>query len=455
MRIFKIAGISVIFLVIIAFSHGDIVVTAEEGDTVVSISPSSSSVSTGDNFNINVSCIPSQPVKAFEFRLYFDASLLQVDSIAEGDIFDGYNTFFNPGTIDNVAGSITNVFSLIIGQGNVSDNGSLITITFTAKQNSGTSSLNFESVGVTDEFGYIPVDVFDGSVTVLGSGGDPPGGGDDFYLPPQGGNNGNNAPETPITPIGPALVEIGVEYVFETSSFDVDGDNIRLRFDWGDGNLSNWSGFVGSNESVSMSYFWTNASSFEVKAIAQDENGLNSSWSLPLNVTVSQASFGGNPPFADIGDPGYVSANETIVFDASGSFDVDGFIVSYYWDFGDGENGSGLSTSHMYRKPGEYLVTLIVTDNDGNEYSTSLLVTVSSDVDDYDENRGILPFPLSFVIIGILTSFLISLTIFFRDKIKVYFSTLQSPQFSNTKKLIRKSKIKRIDEKIQKIKKSF
>ena len=60
--------------------------------------------------------------------LYFDASLLQVNSVTEGDIFDNYTTFFNPGTIDNVGGSVTNIFGLVIGQGNVSGNGSFITI---------------------------------------------------------------------------------------------------------------------------------------------------------------------------------------------------------------------------------------------------------------------------------------------------------------------------------------
>ncbi|UCD13473.1 MAG: hypothetical protein JSW60_07940, partial [Thermoplasmatales archaeon] len=223
---------------------GVTIVAADEGDTTVSIDPSGQTVSADDTFDVNVSCVPSQPVKAFEFRLSFNPSLLQANSVTEGDIFEGYTTFFNPGTIDNNAGTIVDVYGLIVGQGNVSVNGSFVTISFTAKDSSGTSSVYIADVGVTDESGYIPIEVSEGSVTVQGtSGGGPPGGGG--YVPPAGGD-GNNAPDTPMTPSGPIFVEVGVEYVYTSSTVDVDGDQVRFRFDWGDGDLSNWSEFVAS-----------------------------------------------------------------------------------------------------------------------------------------------------------------------------------------------------------------
>jgi streptogrisin C len=52
-------------------------------------------------------------------------------------------------------------------------------------------------------------------------------------------------------------------------------------------------------------------------------------------------------------------------FDASGSYDPDGSIVSYFWDFGDGTTGSGVTTSHIYPYEGSFTVTLTVTDNVG------------------------------------------------------------------------------------------
>ena len=54
-----------------------------------------------------------------------------------------------------------------------------------------------------------------------------------------------------------------------------------------------------------------------------------------------------------------------VSFDASGSYDPNGEIVSYAWDFGDGNTGSGIETSHVYDQDLYYVVTLAVTDNDG------------------------------------------------------------------------------------------
>lgn len=54
-----------------------------------------------------------------------------------------------------------------------------------------------------------------------------------------------------------------------------------------------------------------------------------------------------------------------ILFDASQSYDLDGSIVSYAWNFGDGMNGTGKTVSHIYVKPAVYKVQLTVTDDDG------------------------------------------------------------------------------------------
>ncbi|MCC5843272.1 MAG: S8 family serine peptidase [Verrucomicrobia bacterium] len=65
-----------------------------------------------------------------------------------------------------------------------------------------------------------------------------------------------------------------------------------------------------------------------------------------------------------------------VQFDAADSFDSDGSIVSYAWDFGDGFTGSGMQTPHSYPVPGVYDVTLTVTDNDGLIGQTTLNVVV-------------------------------------------------------------------------------
>lgn len=64
---------------------------------------------------------------------------------------------------------------------------------------------------------------------------------------------------------------------------------------------------------------------------------------------------------------GYTSLTTlTLYVDAHSSYDPDGTIVSYSWDFGDGSQlGSGVTTSHVYSDTGTYTVILTVEDNLG------------------------------------------------------------------------------------------
>ena len=55
----------------------------------------------------------------------------------------------------------------------------------------------------------------------------------------------------------------------------------------------------------------------------------------------------------------------TVDVDASGSFDSDGSIASYAWDFGDGGTGNGVTSSYTYINNGSYTITLTVTDDAG------------------------------------------------------------------------------------------
>ena len=65
-------------------------------------------------------------------------------------------------------------------------------------------------------------------------------------------------------------------------------------------------------------------------------------------------------------------------FDASASYDPDGTIVHYQWDFGDGASGQGVNPRHTYTSVGEYSIVLTVTDNDGLSDSETKSVIVKT-----------------------------------------------------------------------------
>jgi hypothetical protein len=141
------------------------------GGTVVWISPKTQSVSPG-TFTVDVRVDPAVPIAGAQFNLSFDASRLSANSVSEGNLLkqNGASTTFNPGTIDNVAGTITYVWGATLAAGaTVSSPGTFATITFTAKTNPGTSLLHLSAVVVGDVDGVaVPVTVTDGSVTIQG-----------------------------------------------------------------------------------------------------------------------------------------------------------------------------------------------------------------------------------------------------------------------------------------------
>ena len=379
-RIFQRYFLFVVILnitIIVLLSPLAIVVRAET-PTVVTVTPARQTVPAGSGFNVSVVCVPARPVKAFDLKITFNPTYLQADNVSEGDFFQGYQTFFNNGTIDNQAGTIINIYDLIVGPGNVTSNGTLVNISFTAKSYSGTSAVTLTTVHVTNETEYLLVTMSSASVTVTG-GSAPPS-----PPPPSPPPSGppvappNLAPIVPEKPAGPSFVQIGATYTYMCFGYDPEGGRVKLRMDWGDGVLSNWSEFVASNVSVSFSYSWQNVSSFNVRAMAQDEEGVNSNWSESLMVVVSQAVAGNQSPTAVFVPPSRIIANQSVVFNASGCFSPGGVIVSYVWDFGDGTHDSGMYPTHVYSAPGQYLVTLIVTDDQGLTSTVSQYVTVSS-----------------------------------------------------------------------------
>ena len=77
-------------------------------------------------------------------------------------------------------------------------------------------------------------------------------------------------------------------------------------------------------------------------------------------------------------EPANGPAPLTVSFDAANSSDPDGDPLNFSWDFGDGQQGIGVQTSHIYEAEGSYDVTLTVTDDQGGQDSLTLTISVTA-----------------------------------------------------------------------------
>jgi len=148
------------------------------------------------------------------------------------------------------------------------------------------------------------------------------------------------------------IVSSGESVHFDASaSYDLDGTIVSYLWDFGDRNTTT---------GVMVDYEYEDNGVYTVTLIVVDDNDLSGS------VTATQTVMNTAPVAAFTTNATTVIQNEMIHFDASESYDSDGTIVSYLWEFGDGNTATGVTTDHAYNEEGEYIVILTVKDNDGD-----------------------------------------------------------------------------------------
>jgi len=100
-----------------------------------------------------------------------------------------------------------------------------------------------------------------------------------------------------------------------------------------------------------------------------------------VQVTLTPEPSNQPPNAAFTYSPSSPTVGEPVQFNATGSNDPDGSIVSYAWDFGDGGSGSGATPVHSFGTNISYTVRLTVTDNGGATDTITKTVSVESSED--------------------------------------------------------------------------
>ena len=130
------------------------------------------------------------------------------------------------------------------------------------------------------------------------------------------GRGRNYPPEKPTKPTGPVGGQIRMEYEYNVSTNDPNGnqfgDRIRYGWDWdGDYLVDNWTGYYPSGDTCTFSHLWEKKGTYEIRVKARDSHGATSPWSDPLTVTMPK-SFMSNTYHQNILDS--YRNNEIIVY---------------------------------------------------------------------------------------------------------------------------------------------
>ena len=147
-----------------------------------------------------------------------------------------------------------------------------------------------------------------------------------------------------------------------SGSTDTDGNVVKYEWDFGDG-----SPVV---EGIAPTHTYATAGTRNVTLTVTDDRQGTHSVTQPVTATL--------PPNV-LPTAAFTSShtNLTANFDASGSVDTDGTIVSYAWDFGDGTQGSGVTATRTYLTAGTKTVKLTVIDDRGGQSVVEHDVTVT------------------------------------------------------------------------------
>jgi PKD repeat protein len=156
------------------------------------------------------------------------------------------------------------------------------------------------------------------------------------------------------------------------STYDPDNDSIEYSWSFGDGEYSSIS---------NPTHIYKIPGEYIVVLEVTDSDGATSSESTKCSVE-------NRAPIVVLNGPYEVKEGIPVAFNSSGTYDPDGVIVSYEWDFDDGMTSQDQTPTHIYLEKGDYSVELSVIDEFGLESHKSTKCIVSDNKPPIAETNG-------------------------------------------------------------------
>jgi len=176
---------------------------------------------------------------------------------------------------------------------------------------------------------------------------------DEIYFTSIGSTPSANNPPVANFTLSPQSGEVPLHVTFDASlSFDSDGQIVRYSWDFGDGT---------SALGKIVSHTYVQDGKYSISLLVKDNKG-----GVNIRTKMIEVILPNNPPVADFTYSPHTGLFPLkVAFDASSSYDPDGQIVRYSWNFGDGATALGKTVSHIYNSWGTFTIALSIEDNRG------------------------------------------------------------------------------------------
>jgi PKD repeat protein len=155
---------------------------------------------------------------------------------------------------------------------------------------------------------------------------------------------------------------------FTGSGTDADGTIDSYYWDFQDGHTSN---------QQNPSHTFEEPGNYYVSLQVTDDDGSTDYDSVYINVEITN-----RPSVSASSDIITGEYPLTVQFTGSGT-DIDGSIVSYHWDFGDGKTSNEQNPSHTFSSTGSFTVKLTVEDDENATNSDRIVITVTESTESY------------------------------------------------------------------------